>query len=159
MKVRFNRWYNAVLTALLSMLGYTSCSNDEDNGRDAQIALMYGVVVPYIEWRGTVTDEAEVPIQGITAQVKYAVKDYNNPPIVNYYTVDSVSSNADGRFAIHSHGSKDPDFKLILQDSDGDANGGTFLSDTLTLTDLVAEEIPGNNGVYEIKNKIKLKKK
>ena len=156
MKVRFNRWYNAVLTALLSMLGYTSCSNDEEDGHDA---LMYGVVVPYIEWRGTVTDETEVPIQGITAQVKYAVKDYNNPPIVNYYTVDSVSSNADGHFAIHSHGSKDPDFKLILQDSDGDANGGTFLSDTLTLTDLVAEEIPGNNGVYEIKNKIKLKKK
>ena len=150
------RWQYSLIGSLLSMLGYTSCSNDEDDGHDA---LMYGVVVPYIEWRGTVTDETEVPIQGITAQVKYAVKDYNNPSIVNYYTVDSVSTNADGRFAIHSHGSKDPDFKLILQDSDGDANGGTFQSDTLTLTDLVAEEIPGNNGVYEIKNKIKLKKK
>ena len=26
MKVRFNRWYNALLTALLAMLGYKSCS-------------------------------------------------------------------------------------------------------------------------------------
>lgn len=39
MKVRFNRWYNAVLTALLSMLGY-SCSSDD-------IVDEYGVPVEY----------------------------------------------------------------------------------------------------------------
>ena len=58
MKVRFNRWYNAVLTALLSMLGY-GCSSSED----PTDALMYGVV-PVAEYqiRGQVTDEAGTPV-------------------------------------------------------------------------------------------------
>ena len=40
MKVRFYRWYNAVLTALLSMLGY-GCSSSEDP------LDMYGAPVEY----------------------------------------------------------------------------------------------------------------
>ena len=39
MKVRFNRWYNAVLTALLSMLGF-GCSSEEPMD-------MYGPPVEY----------------------------------------------------------------------------------------------------------------
>ena len=158
MKVRFNRWYNAVLTALLSMLGFASCSSDED---DEPFVQMYGVVIPNIEWRGEVTNEAEAPIQGISTLVKHAIKDYNDPSKVDYYTVDSVSTDANGRFAVRVPEDIMGNYKLILQDVDGEANGGTFQSDTLTLTDLVAEEISGDKDapkVYEIKNKIILKK-
>ena len=158
MKVRFYRWYNALLSSLLAMLGYTSCSNDED---DEHFVQMYGVIIPNIEWRGTVTNEAEAPIQGISTLVKYAIMDYNDPSKVDYYTVDSMSTDANGRFAVRIPDIKDPDYKLILQDVDGEANGGTFQSDTLTLTDLVADEISGDKDapkVYEIKNKIILKK-
>ena len=158
MKVRFTRWYNALLSSLLAMLGFASCSNDED---DEHYVLMYGVVIPNIEWRGAVSNEAEAPIQGISTLVKYAIKDYNDPSKVGYYTVDSVSTDANGRFAVHVPDINHLNYKLILQDLDGEANGGTFQSDTLTLTDLVAEEISGDKDapkVYEIKNKIILKK-
>ena len=158
MKVRFTRWYNALLSSLLAMLGFASCSSDED---EEPFILMYGVVIPNIEWRGTVTNEAEAPIQGISTLVKYAIMDYNDPSKVDYYTVDSVSTDANGRFAVRVPNIKDPNYKLILQDVDGEANGGTFPSDTLTLTDLVADEISGDKDapkVYEIKNKIILKK-
>ena len=60
MKVRFNRWYNAVLTALLSMLGF-SCSSDEPE-EYGPIVLEYGV--PHADYivKGTVTDETGTPI-------------------------------------------------------------------------------------------------
>ena len=38
MKVRFNRWYNAVLTALLTMLGY-GCSSTDEN-RDVDVCMV-----------------------------------------------------------------------------------------------------------------------
>ena len=158
MKVRFNRWYNALLSSLLAMLGFASCSGDED---EEPFVQMYGVVIPNIEWRGTVTNEAEAPIQGISTLVKYAIMDYNDPSKVDYYTVDSMLTDANGRFAVHVPDINHLNYKLILQDLDGEANGGTFQSDTLTLTDLVAEEISGDKDapkVYEIKNKIILKK-
>ena len=158
MKVRFYRWYNALLSSLLAMLGFASCSSDEDEGHFVQ---MYGVVIPNIEWHGTVANEAEAPIQGISTLVKYAIMDYNDPSKVDYYTVDSMSTDANGRFAVRVPDIKDPNYKLILQDVDGEANGGTFPSDTLSLTDLVADEISGDKDapkVYEIKNKIILKK-
>ena len=121
---------------------------------------MYGVVIPNFEWRGTVTNEAEAPILGISTQVKFAIQDYDDPSKVNYYKVDSVTTDANGRFAVRVPDDKVSNFKLILQDIDGDANGGTFQSDTLTLTDLVVEEISDKNTPkrYEIKNKIRLKK-
>ena len=158
MKVRFNRWYNAVLTALLSMLGFASCSSGEE---EEYFVPEYGVVIPNIEWRGVVTNEAEAPIQGISTLVKYAIMDYNDPSKVDYYTVDSVSTDANGRFAVRVPEDIMGNYKLILKDVDGETNGGTFQSDTLTLTDLVAEEISGDKDapkVYEIKNKIILKK-
>ena len=62
MKVRFNRWYNAVLTALLSMLGF-GCSSSEDQ----TYVAMYGAPADRFQIRGQVTDEAGTPIQGIKA--------------------------------------------------------------------------------------------
>ena len=68
MKVRFNRWYNAVLTALLSMLGY-SCSSD-DIVDEYGVPVEYGVPTAHFIMKGTVTDEAGTPIQGIKATLK-----------------------------------------------------------------------------------------
>ena len=72
MKVRFNRWYNAVLTTLLSMLGY-SCSLTNDEPDMYGSILMYGVVNPdaTYEVKGTVTDEGGTPVEGIKTAVKF----------------------------------------------------------------------------------------
>ena len=53
MKVRFNRWYNAVLTALLTLLGYGCSSSSDDSDVE-----MYGVLASYYVIQGSVTDEA-----------------------------------------------------------------------------------------------------
>ena len=68
MKVRFNRWYNVILTALLSVLGYACSSSDED---DWGGLCMYGT--PYANYvlKGSVTDEAGNPIQGINVKAPY----------------------------------------------------------------------------------------
>ena len=68
MKVRFNRWYNAVLTALLSILGF-GCSSEEPMD-------MYGPPVEYgtpqadFILKGTVTDEIGTPVQGLKTSLK-----------------------------------------------------------------------------------------
>lgn len=71
MKVRFNYWYNAVLTVLLSMLGY-SCSLSDPDG-----PVEYGTPSANFEVKGCVTDEAGVPVQGIKTLVKL-VETYGN---------------------------------------------------------------------------------
>ena len=63
MKLRSHRWYNAVLAALLSMLGYGCSSSDEP--------VEYGT--PHADYmiKGQVTDEAGNPIQGINVKAPY----------------------------------------------------------------------------------------
>ena len=66
MKVRFNRWYNAVLTVLLSLMGYSCSSDDIVDEYGVPIAeVAYGC--PYADYvvKGQVTDEAGNPIPGI----------------------------------------------------------------------------------------------
>ena len=66
MKVKFNRWYNTVLAALLAMLGY-GCGESEE--QDVNVP-MYGCIVDRYTINGTVTDEAGAPVLGIKTSVK-----------------------------------------------------------------------------------------
>lgn len=159
MKVRFNRWYNAVLTALLSILGY-GCSSEEPMD-------MYGTVVEYgapnVDYviRGTVTDETDTPIQGIKTVLKDMPDNYPDYA----YGIDSAMTDAAGKYQIETRVYLGQDGqKLIVEDIDGEANGGEFLSDTIDITKLEAKKIGEsdgnwNNGKYEIKADVKLKKK
>ena len=55
------------------------------------------------------------------------------------------------------------DMKLIVEDADGPAGGGEFMSDTLDLKDLPKQQIGAgqhwSSGKYELNADIKLKKK
>lgn len=160
MKVRFYRWYNAVLTALLSMLGYGCSTSDE-------VMEMYGTVVEYgtpnVDYiiRGTVTDEVGTPILGIKTVLKDIPDNYPDYA----YSIDSAMTDAAGKYQIekriyvHQDGRK-----LIVEDIDGEANGGEFLSDTVDISKLEAKKIGEgdgrwNSGKYEINADFKLKKK
>ena len=126
MKVKFYRWYNAVLTALLSMLGY-GCSSDEPMD-------MYGTPVeygaPHADYivKGMVTDEAETPVQGIKTFLKQVDKTEAGTII---FGMDSIQTNETGGYQLEYTGLPQPSIKLIVEDVDGEANGGEFLSDTL----------------------------
>ena len=159
MKVRFYRWYNAVLTALLSMLGY-GCSLDEPDMYGTPVAE-YGV--PYATYmvEGTVTDEANNPIQGIKTSIKGI---FPNGDKVYVDAVDSVLSNASGKYQLRYRGMDRPDYKLTVEDTDGEANGGEFLSDTLDIEYGKAVKVKNgdgawNGGEYQIQQAVKLKKK
>ena len=157
MKVRFNRWYNAVLTALLSMLGY-GCSLDEPE-EYGPIVLEYGV--PHADYivKGTVTDEAGTPIQGIKTSIKGVI-----PENEVVYGLDSIQTDVSGQYQLKYMGMPNNWLKLIVEDIDGEANGGEFLSDTLDIDFDKAEKAKDGDGhwyegVYNIPQDIKLKKK
>ena len=159
MKVRFNRWYNAVLTALLSMLGF-SCSLDEPE-EYGPIVLEYGV--PHADYivKGTVTDETGTPIQGIKTSIKGF---FPGAEKVYVEGLDSIQTDASGQYQLKYMGMPHKYLKLIVEDIDGEANGGEFLSDTLDIDFDKAEKAKDGDGhwykgVYNIPQDVKLKKK
>ena len=159
MKVRFNRWYNAVLTALLSMLGF-SCSLDEPD-EYGSTPVEYGA--PHADYilKGTVTDEAGTTIKGIKTSLKEV---YQTEEGAHYYGMDSIQTNESGNYQLKYRGMPYDGTKLIVEDIDGEANGGEFLSDTLDIDYNKAVKVgEGDNhwyaGKYEVTTDVKLKKK
>ena len=159
MKVRFNRWYNAVLTALLSVLGF-SCSIDEPD-EYGPIIMEYGT--PYADYvfKGSVTDEAGTPIQGIKTSLKSVFDNENEHYVLG---LDSVETDISGNYQLKYVGTQDRGLKIIVEDIDGEANGGEFLSDTLDIDYKKAVQTKKSDefwyeGAYEISQDIKLKKK
>jgi len=147
MKVRFNRWYNTVLTALLAMLGY-GCSESEEPEKNV---LMYGCIVAYYTINGTVTDEAGAPVQGIKTSVKMLFRQ-------DIVGMDSVQTDESGKYLLGFNEMMDNEYtKLIVEDVDGEANGGEFLSDTLDID--FKKAVKTNDYRYEISQDVKLKKK
>jgi len=142
------------------MLGFGSCSQEEEE----HFVQMYGVPVTSYHIDGNVVDEAGQPIEGINVMVKITTE---NGVQTKYWTVDSVNTQADGKFSvwdIFESSIPSPHRVLILQDTDGEANGGTFQSDTLKLSELeVSQSEKGVNdydkGHFILKNKIQLRKK
>ena len=159
MKVRFNRWYNAVLTALLSMLGY-GCSFEEPMDEYGPIVLEYGA--PHADYtvKGQVTDESGTPVQGIKTSLKIVYSDENDH---NVYGLDSVQTNTSGNYQLKTVGISTHNLKVIVENIDGEANGGEFLSDTLDVDEKKAVQTKEGDGWYrgafEITQDVKLKKK
>ena len=160
MKVRFNRWYNAVLTALLSILGF-GCSGEEPMDEYGTILMEYGT--PYADYifKGTVTDEAGTPVQGIKTSLKNVFENDNKQYVLG---LDSVQSDGSGAYQLKYVGMRDRGLKIIVEDIDGEANGGEFLSDTLDIDFNKAVQTKESDefwyeGAYEISQDVKLKKK
>ena len=146
MKVRFNRWYNALLTALLAMLGYESCSlNSPDE---------YGTPTVDYQVKGFVTDLLGTPIQGIKVRAPYSYIDGSEG--------QNVLTDENGRFELDEFHSMLYG-KLYVEDIDGEDNGGEFQSDTIDIWDLPKKEVEKGSGwyegKYEVTAKIKLKLK
>ena len=160
MKVRFNRWYNAVLTALLSMLGY-GCSSTEEPLDMYGPPVEYGT--PHADYiiKGRVMDESGTPVQGIKTSLKKVFENNNKHYALG---VDSVQSDVSGNYQLKSTDRQNQYDKVIVEDIDGEANGGEFLSDTLDVDYNKAVKTKDGDGkwylgIYEIIQDVKLKKK
>ena len=159
MIVRFNRWYNALLTSLLSLLGY-GCTLDEPMDEYGSPIVEYGT--PHADYivKGIVTDETGTPIEGI----KTSLKQVYQTSTTNYvYGLDSLQTDGSGNYQLQYRGMQNPDVKLIVEDIDGEANGGEYQSDTLDIDYKKAVQTKKREGWYtgafEISQNVKLKKK
>jgi putative lipoprotein (rSAM/lipoprotein system) len=148
MKVRINRWYQAVLAVLLSLLGFESCSDNESG------TVEYGT--PYVNYviKGTVTDEAGTPIPGIQIEAP--------APLHSSMGFQFALTDANGvfqmtQFSLFGEGI------LTAEDIDGEDNGGEFKSDTLQITKLPSQRIEDGDGwfvgTFNVDAKFKLQKK
>ncbi len=162
MKVKFLKWYNVVLTTLLGLLGFASCSKEENMDAYGP-PVMYGPGPQYnYEVKGVVTDEDGNPIEGIKAVIQKELGTMHIP-----YSLDSTQTDAQGEYDILMYPNYRPanSLKLVLEDTDGEENGGDFQSDTIKLDDMQQKKtmIKVNPSVsvggYELTDTIKLKKK
>ena len=148
MKTKIYRLYGAVLSVLLSVLGFSSCSKEE-------MREEYGSPHADFIMQGTVTDE-----QG---NIINDYQDFDDGRC--WYNLASKKTAYYGEYYLYYQdfpGSKYT--KLIVQDVDGEANGGEFASDTLDIDYESAEQIKkgdGNwyEGTFRITQNIQLKKK
>lgn len=127
---------------------------------------MYGTPHADYQFMGTVTDESGSPVKGIKVSAKNVYRDYDGA-VVDIYGIDSTLTDGMGKYAIESRRFiSDPDFKLIVEDVDGEANGGAFRSDTIDIDFDKALKIKEadkddswSSGTFAITQDIKLKKK
>lgn len=162
MKARINRWYNVVLTALLSVLGYACSSSDEDE----MVVIMYGTPHADYQFMGTVTDESGSPVSGIKVSAKNVYRLYDGT-VVETYGVDSTLTDSKGKYAVEGGAFLGEHIlKLIVEDLDGEANGGIFMNDTIDIDFDKAKKVKEpdkddywSNGTFAISQDIKLKKK
>ncbi|WP_033147420.1 radical SAM-associated putative lipoprotein [Prevotella sp. P6B1] len=158
MKVRINRWYNTILTALLSLLGY-GCSSE--NSVEMYGVMMYGVPSAEYKISGTVTDEGGKAVEGIKTSVKQ-ISTYEDK--THAFSIDSVMTNTAGHYDVTVNVFPlNQEIKLLVEDVDGDANGA-YQNDTIDIDYNNAQKIKEgdgtwNNGTFTIKQDIKLKKK
>lgn len=159
MKVRFNRWYNAIFTALLTLLGY-GCSSSEEY----EDMVMYGVPTATYKVMGEVTDESGNPIEGIKTAAKI-IHQYDKDDRIEAYGLDSIKTDSNGQYQLNFNGFPgDQTIKLVVEDVDGEANGGQFESDTLDVDYKNAVQTEKgssfwNSGTFQIRQNISLKRK
>ena len=161
MKVRFNRWYNAVLTALLSIIGYGCSSSD-----DPEYICMYGTPHADYQFMGTVTDESGSAVMGIKVSAKNVYRRYDSA-VIETYGVDSTLTDSKGKYAVEGEAFLGEHIlKLIVEDLDGEANGGNFMNDTIDIDFDNAKKVKEpdkddywSDGTFAITQDIKLKKK
>lgn len=130
MKARIKRLYQAVVGALLTMLGFNGCKAISNI---IEPKCEYGMPHADYTLKGTVKDEKGKPLEGIS--VKYRRQDqYMEDGWIEYeFTTDangSVSTSLPTEFPY------DPkeQVEIALEDIDGEANG-TFAKDTLRKDD------------------------
>ena len=154
--------------AVLALLGFASCEKINE------IRCEYGTPSMDFKVKGTVTDESSNPIEGIRVIVR---TDFDNRPDPRQSYVDDL-----GRY--HQYGGDDTLYtdargryesqewktvalasqKVYFDDVDGDAHGGTFLSDSVQIRNAPNEQYKKSdghwyNGGYEYTVDVKLQKK
>ena len=114
---------NGLLGSLLAVLGFSTC----------EVVDMYGAVYADYTIKGAVTNEADEPLSGIRIRSPWTVN-YNDTT----YTVreDTVYTDANGEFTYQTDCLQrgEYDIPLLIEDIDGEANGGSHAPDSVSVS-------------------------
>lgn len=156
MKVKFYHWYNFLLGALLSVVGY-GCSSDGDE------PVMYGSPVADYQISGVVTDENGNPVEGIKASLNHV--DVKDGEVKVGYEKQSTKTDAEGRYTMDVKNVEGGigTTGLQMEDVDGEEHGGTFKKKVVLID---ASEVklvaPGHGawdmGTFAVKQDVSLEK-
>ena len=126
MKAKITNFANWLLTSVISLLGFSACSNG------GGMMLMYGTPTFDYQADGRVVDEEGKPIEGI--QVKITLGDEWSSKI-DGTQVDGgvIYSGKDGSFMTNKFANIKI-YSLTATDVDGEKNGGEFETQEIKLT-------------------------
>ena len=153
MKTFYNRslhWINYLLGSLLGLLGF-SCDGIGETPDE------YGTPWATYQFRGRVLDASNQPIGNLRVKAIPANDD------MALCARDTTRTDAEGNFQIEMSYFPTNHFKIVIEDTDGEANGGLFVDKTtqIEIDDSEYKESYGNwfKGKVTRKMDIQLEKK
>ena len=153
--------------AVLALLGFASCEHIWD------VPVEYGTPSVNFKVKGTVTDEAANPLEGIRVIVRTNYDNFPNPRqsyvdnLGRYHQYggdDTLYTDARGRYESQEwEGVALASQKVYFDDVDGNAHGGMFLSDSVQIKNAPNRQYQKGdgywyNGGYEYTVDVTLKK-
>lgn len=110
----FTRIIGSMMTAVLAMLGFTSCEKEE---------LMYGTPHGDFEISGMVTDEAGTPVDGVRVISRTIDVDEDSPDVENGYLTtygcDTTYTDSKGRYELDGQNTWLHEAMVVVQDPKG----------------------------------------
>lgn len=148
-----------LLSGVLVLLGFSACSDNNEGN----LMCEYGSPSVSYQVKGKVTTATGVPIEGIQVIVRdpYAGFLKELEPYSYSQGADTVFTNDKGEFTGHkAESSSIYDQKVFFHDIDGDANGGTFESDSVEMKKMDIKQVQEGgswySGGFEITTTVKL---
>jgi len=117
MKTKVNTWINAILVAILGMLGFSSC----------KVAVEYGTPSGDFTLEGEVTNEAKEPLQDIQIVLRRSWKDSSDSSAWTTKNTDTLYTGADGRFYKYYPGVFPLEYNQVIATD----TSGVYKSDTI----------------------------
>ena len=150
---------NKLIYKILALLGFTTAATGCEIGK-----VMYGspVIVPgpdmygcpYAEYVANidVTDKENTPLAGIRVGqvVTYKTKDQTITD-----TLIMGATNYNGRFTLQGEDFSLPTWKLVIEDVDGEENGGEFAPADTTIVFDEEEYVGGGDGDWNLGQYVK----
>ena len=151
MKAKVKHLYEIIAGAILSLLGF-GCTPDNNSGDNPYEELRAEYGQPHADYviMGSVTSgETSEPIPGIRATFRRYV--YTDNDGTNHYDNQVFVTDAEGKVNSPMENYMFPlwekdDYSLVLEDIDGEANGGVFVPVEVPKSDLVVEQTKEGDG-------------
>ena len=134
--------------SLLSLLGFSSCGA----GIWGDDPELYGTPTTAYEAKGNITAEDGTPVEGIKAIIA-SCQQSSCTGKMHYIHIDSTYTDKNGNYTIKTESVSpisEEYTKILLEDVDGEKNGGTFANDTIEGKELTFKKKEAAPGIMDL---------